>query len=353
MADNDELLVNVSSVLLELQKVDRLNLSTIHLLLNLSPEPDSLTVSNLHILLNQKAHPGVDDRLSIDSARILLTTKKNFITVHGVFDTARTVDDGRIRGEVAVDTRRTLRRESPVYADTKRYTYTSQLEVSYAFDRKRAVVRDYSRRNDTTIHLCVPSNFAYDTRKKMATEDHPHFDSSRKTINSALIVTNMTADTQRILASVPTKTVVYANCKEIQMDKEYPIFFDVDISGTAQLEIATAGEDHSYTDYKPFVGQSVTCQYIKPRLVINGYVNKATMDIYVVKQEETLEVQVLKEGSEVEFEKSYHRVPAVFSSYTNDRVVIQDITQTGCTVFLKDADGNFIDGEVTLMVRGS
>ena len=260
--------------------------------------------------------------------------------------------DPRTCVSVNLTTCRVVRKTESIDGSTSRFVMDLHTPISMDCDTWRHIKGSCHIDADTKRKQAVPYPFDFDTSRITLAAKPFNFDAKRNIRNANFLVTNSNMDTKRNLSSVPTDTYGYATCKEIDLGDVYDIIPLIIADGTTQIEIRMAYESHIYSDWQFYVPQKITCRYLQVRLLVNGYCRGASIQIKAPVQEETIAENIEANSTKISFKNRYYQTPAIFPAYSGNRIVIEKVTKSYCTVHIEDADGNKIAGQVTLLVKG-
>lgn len=257
-----------------------------------------------------------------------------------------------------VDTRRALYNENfhdvNDYIDT--YRNVTQL-VHVSADTSREVVgitgcpvEIFARTRREVAHT---ERYTYDVKREIHVNTQAYgkalrkvmnsfrfyFDTTRTISNGIYTVVSNYADTKRVLNSSPKGSVGYVDFDEIDLGHLCDISLLLNITGTGYAVVACADEGHSFGEYETYYEHEVSCRYIRIRLYVRGYVDKAQADIVAKYYEESQDVEVPAEGVTMDFEHHFFRRPTIYVDnlpvtgngvFGNYRVT--DLTSSGLTI---------------------
>lgn len=260
--------------------------------------------------------------------------------------------DPRTCVDINLTTCRIVRKTESIDGSTSRFVMDLHTPINIDCDTWRHIKGSCHIDADTKRKQAVPFSFDFDTSRITLAVKPFNFDTKRNIRNANFLVTNSNMDTKRNLSSVPTDTYGYATCKEIDLGDVYDIIPLIIADGTTQIEIRMAYESHIYSDWQFYVPQKITCRYLQVRLLVNGYCRGASIQIKAPIQEETIAENIEANSTKISFKNRYYQTPAIFPAYSGNRIVIEKITKSYCTVHIEDDNGNKVAGQVTLLVRG-
>lgn len=274
-------------------------------------------------------------------------------------------------GAFAADTKREIDRKDFVYtkfaADARRdigrgvVLAVDTLREAVALENNHVTLRVETRRSlcgwatvtgDTMRHVVADTVAPGDAMRHLVIDDVGIGDTARVLANENYKPVTLCVDTKRVLSSIPTVSLGYAECNEIDLGDVYDVSVVLNISGTGYAKVRYADDSHSFSEYEAYRQRVVTCRYIQVQLCVRGYIDGADIAIVAPQQEETQTVEVPTEGAQVAFEHNYYNVPSVFPSYSPNKVVISDIAKDGCFVKMTDEKGEPVAGTLTLLVKG-
>lgn len=249
-------------------------------------------------------------------------------------------------------TERVLNRSESLNLSTNRLVIGTQTMLRLDFDTMRNPAVDVTYRGNTLRKVIKQTSLNNDTTRTLGQLKISDYDTGRKLKNNNFLHVSFEAATKRVLSSIPTTTYAYATCQEVNLGDVYDIIPAVIIDGTAQAEIRTAFEGHSYGEWSAFTPQTISCQYIQVRLRINGYCRGAVLKITIPEQEETISADIDAASTNLPFSNNYYTIPSIFPAYSENTVVIEKVTKSYCTVHIKNSQGQKVAGRVTMLVRG-
>lgn len=235
-------------------------------------------------------------------------------------------------------------------SDLSRTLYADRLNVSKDYVAIRRMASYESVDNDTLRKTSRGFSYEFSSIRRLAVNATKDVDSLRTISNEHFTWQRKDFSTERKLSSIPTPSYAVCECSGIDLDDVYTIIPYIDLQGTARAQVRYGSD--SYGEWEDYTAKKIDCRYIQFRLLVNGYCTKADLKIVAPIQEETQVIDVKSVGTDVTFDNLYFNTPSIFPSYTGGSIEIKNITRYGCTVFLKDGDGKYIDGQVSLMIRG-
>lgn len=242
--------------------------------------------------------------------------------------------------DVYVDGLRAIHYDAQVFADTRREVAGVAGYPAEVFVRTRRAVTHTERYSyDTERRVLTHATEYVDSKRALAATTVFPSDTVRRLANSRFTVIADCVDTKRILNSIPKGTQGYVDCKEIDLGGLYDISLVLDIGGTGYAMVAYADEGHSYGDFETYYEHEVTCRYIKIRLYVRGYIDKAQADIVASYYEESQDVEVSAGGVAVEFTHHYFHAPTIYVDNTQvngectvGNYRISDVSSAGLTI---------------------
>ena len=235
-------------------------------------------------------------------------------------------------------------------SDLSRALYTDRLNVSDDYVAIRRMVSYEYANNDALRKTSRGFSYEFSSIRRLAIPAIKEFDSLRTTNNDHFTWQRKDFSTERELSSIPTSSYAVCECDGIDLDDVYTIIPYLDLHGTCRAQMRYGSD--SYGEWEDYTAKKIDCRYIQFRILVNGYCNAAELKIVAPIQEETQVIDVKASGTDVAFDNLYFKTPSIFPSYTGGTIEIKNITRYGCTVYLKNEDGAYIDGQVSLMIRG-
>ena len=235
-------------------------------------------------------------------------------------------------------------------SDLSRALYTDRLNVSDDYVAIRRMVSYEYVNNDALRKTSRGFSYEFSSIRRLAIPAIKEFDSLRTTNNDHFTWQRKDFSTERELSSIPTSSYAVCECDGIDLDDVYTIIPYLDLHGTCRAQMRYGSD--SYGEWEDYTAKKIDCRYIQFRILVNGYCNAAELKIVAPIQEETQVIDVKASGTDVTFDNLYFKTPSIFPSYTGGTIEIKNITRYGCTVYLKNEDGAYIDGQVSLMIRG-
>lgn len=234
--------------------------------------------------------------------------------------------------------------------DLSRALYTDRLNVSDDYVAIRRMVSYEYANNDALRKTSRGFSYEFSSIRRLAIPAIKEFDSLRTINNDHFTWQRKDFSTERELSSIPTSSYAVCECGGIDLDDVYTIIPYLDLHGTCRAQMRYGSD--SYGEWEDYTAKKIDCRYIQFRILVNGYCNAAELKIVAPIQEETQVIDVKTSGTDVAFDNLYFKTPSIFPSYTGGTIEIKNITRYGCTVYLKNEDGAYIDGQVSLMIRG-
>lgn len=235
-------------------------------------------------------------------------------------------------------------------SDLSRTLYADRLNVSKDYVAIRRMASYESVDNDTLRKTSRGFSYEFSSIRRLAVNAAKEFDSYRTINNEHFTWQRKDFSTKRELSSIPTSSYAVCECGGIDLDDVYTIIPYLDLHGTCRAQMRYGSD--SYGEWEDYTAKKIDCRYIQFRLLVNGYCNAADLKIVAPIQEETQVIDVTASGTDVAFDNLYFKTPSIFPSYTGGTIEIKNITRYGCTVYLKNEGGTYIDGQVSLMIRG-
>lgn len=235
-------------------------------------------------------------------------------------------------------------------SDLSRALYTDRLNVSDDYVAIRRMVSYEYVDNDALRKTSRGFSYEFSSIRRLAVPAIKEFDSLRTINNDHFTWQRKDFSTERELSSIPTSSYAVCECGGIDLDDVYTIIPYLDLHGTCRAQMRYGSD--SYGEWEDYTAKKIDCRYIQFRILVNGYCNAAELKIVAPIQEETQVIDVKTSGTDVAFDNLYFKTPSIFPSYTGGTIEIKNITRHGCTVYLKNEDGAYIDGQVSLMIRG-
>lgn len=235
-------------------------------------------------------------------------------------------------------------------SDLSRALYTDRLNVSDDYVAIRRMVSYEYANNDALRKTSRGFSYEFSSIRRLAIPAIKEFDSLRTINNDHFTWQRKDFSTERELSSIPTSSYAVCECGGIDLDDVYTIIPYLDLHGTCRAQMRYGSD--SYGEWEDYTAKKIDCRYIQFRILVNGYCNAAELKIVAPIQEETQVIDVKTSGTDVAFDNLYFKTPSIFPSYTGGTIEIKNITRYGCTVYLKNEDGAYIDGQVSLMIRG-
>ena len=235
-------------------------------------------------------------------------------------------------------------------SDLSRTLYADRLNVSKDYVAIRRMASYESVDNDTLRKTSRGFSYEFSSIRRLAVNAAKEFDSYRTINNEHFTWQRKDFSTQRELSSIPTSSYAVCECGGIDLADVYTIIPYLDLQGTCRAQVRYGSD--SYGEWEDYTAKKIDCRYIQFRLLVNGYCNAADLKIVAPIQEETQVIDVKSVGTDVTFDNLYFNTPSLFPSYTGGTIEIKNITRYGCTVYLKNEGGTYIDGQVSLMIRG-
>lgn len=235
-------------------------------------------------------------------------------------------------------------------SDLSRALYTDRLNVSDDYVAIRRMVSYEYVNNDALRKTSRGFSYEFSSIRRLAIPAIKEFDSLRTINNDHFTWQRKDFSTERELSSIPTSSYAVCECDGIDLDDVYTIIPYLDLHGTCRAQMRYGSD--SYGEWEDYTAKKIDCRYIQFRILVNGYCNAAELKIVAPIQEETQVIDVKASGTDVTFDNLYFKTPSIFPSYTGGTIEIKNITRYGCTVYLKNEDGAYIDGQVSLMIRG-
>ena len=235
-------------------------------------------------------------------------------------------------------------------SDLSRALYTNRLNVSDDYVAIRRMVSYEYVNNDALRKTSRGFSYEFSSIRRLAIPAIKEFDSLRTINNDHFTWQRKDFSTERELSSIPTSSYAVCECDGIDLDDVYTIIPYLDLHGTCRAQMRYGSD--SYGEWEDYTAKKIDCRYIQFRILVNGYCNAAELKIVAPIQEETQVIDVKASGTDVTFDNLYFKTPSIFPSYTGGTIEIKNITRYGCTVYLKNEDGAYIDGQVSLMIRG-
>lgn len=235
-------------------------------------------------------------------------------------------------------------------SDLSRALYTDRLNVSDDYVAIRRMVSYEYANNDALRKTSRGFSYEFSSIRRLAIPAIKEFNSLRTINNDHFTWQRKDFSTERELSSIPTSSYAVCECGGIDLDDVYTIIPYLDLHGTCRAQMRYGSD--SYGEWEDYTAKKIDCRYIQFRILVNGYCNAAELKIVAPIQEETQVIDVKASGTDVTFDNLYFKTPSIFPSYTGGTIEIKNITRYGCTVYLKNEDGAYIDGQVSLMIRG-
>ena len=235
-------------------------------------------------------------------------------------------------------------------SDLSRALYTDRLNVSDDYVAIRRMVSYEYANNDALRKTSRGFSYEFSSIRRLAIPAIKEFDPLRTINNDHFTWQRKDFSTERELSSIPTSSYAVCECGGIDLDDVYTIIPYLDLHGTCRAQMRYGSD--SYGEWEDYTAKKIDCRYIQFRILVNGYCNAAELKIVAPIQEETQVIDVKTSGTDVAFDNLYFKTPSIFPSYTGGTIEIKNITRYGCTVYLKNEDGAYIDGQVSLMIRG-